>query len=130
MASTGVFVKEGRLYAGQAAMLAASEQAWWPLWRETQAPCWSRVVPPRRAPGWEIRRFEALELQRVVCSMARSKAPGHDGWGVGRMRQWPLAVWVCIVELFRAVEAAGRWPEALRGGVICLLPKRECRPPR
>ena len=39
------------------------------------------------------------------------------------MRQWPLAVWACIAELFRAVEAAGRWPEALRGGVICLLPK-------
>ena len=39
------------------------------------------------------------------------------------MWQWPLAVWACIAELFRAVEAAGRWPEALRGGVICLLPK-------
>ena len=23
---------------------------------------------------------------------------GHDGWSVGRMRQWPLAVWSCIVE--------------------------------
>ncbi len=39
------------------------------------------------------------------------------------MRQWPLAVWSCIAQLFRSVEAAGRWPAALRGGVICLLPK-------
>jgi hypothetical protein len=39
------------------------------------------------------------------------------------MRQWPLAAWQCVVALFRAVEAAGRWPDALRGGVTCLLPK-------
>ena len=39
------------------------------------------------------------------------------------MRQWPLAAWQCVAALFRAVEAAGRWPDALRGGVICLLPK-------
>ena len=39
------------------------------------------------------------------------------------MRQWPLAVWACVVELYEAVEATGRWPEALRGGVICLIPK-------
>ena len=32
-------------------------------------------------------------------------------------------VWACLVELYKAVEATGRWPEALRGGVICLLPK-------
>ncbi len=38
------------------------------------------------------------------------------------MRQWPAAVWVCITDLFKAMAAVGRWPEALRGGVICLLP--------
>jgi hypothetical protein len=53
--------------------------------------------------------------------MARTKAPGQDGWSVGRMRQWPLAVWSCIVDLFRAVEATSEWPAALQGGVICLL---------
>ena len=59
----------------------------------------------------------------MVEAMSHTKAPGHDGWAVGRMRQWPLAVWVCVAELFRIVEVAGRWPAALRGGVICLLPK-------
>jgi hypothetical protein len=39
------------------------------------------------------------------------------------MRQWPLAVCRCIVTLFKAVELAGKWPEGLLGGIICLLPK-------
>jgi hypothetical protein len=39
------------------------------------------------------------------------------------MRQWPVAVWHLIAILFEVVEAAGRWPAALRGGVVCLLPK-------
>ena len=121
--STGVFVKEGRLYAGQAALLEASEQAWWPLWRQPEAPWWPRVEKPKAAQGWEVIGIEAEDLMRVVQGMARSKAPGHDGWGVGRLRQWPLAVWTCVVGLFEAVETTGRWPEALRGGVICLLPK-------
>ena len=121
--SMGLHLKEGRFFAGQAALLHASEEAWWPLWQQTQGPCWARVAPPRRLPGWRTRDFEAEELQRVVFGMSCSKAPGHDGWTVARMRQWPLAVWSCIVRLFKLVEKLGRWPAALRGGVICLLPK-------
>ena len=97
--------------------------AWWPLGQQHQEPCWSRVVPPRRAPGWCVSGFSAEELQRAVLAMSCAKAPGHDGWAVGRMRQWPLAVWGCVAELFKVVETFGRWPAALRGGVICLLPK-------
>jgi len=123
MQSTGIYLKEGRFFAGQAALLAASEDAWWPLWQQHQDPCWSRVVPPRRAPGWCVSGFSAEELQRLVLAMSCAKAPGHDGWAVGRMRQWPLAVWGCVAELFKVVETFRRWPAALRGGVICLLPK-------
>ena len=123
MQSTGIYLKEGRFFAGQASLLTASEDAWWPLWQQHQEPCWSRVVPPRRVPGWVVGGFSAEELQRVVLAMSCAKAPGHDGWAVGRMRQWPLAVWGCVAELFKVVETFGRWPAALRGGVICLLPK-------
>ena len=123
MQSTGIYLKEGRFFAGQAALLAASEDAWWPLWQQHQEPCWSRVVPPKRAPGWCVSGFSAEELRRVVLAMSCAKAPGHDGWAVGRMRQWPLAAWGCVAELFKVVETFGRWPAALRGGVICLLPK-------
>ena len=121
--SSGIFLKEGRLCAGQRALLEASELAWWPVWRPGTRPNWSRVVPPKAAASWDMLDFEAAALQRQVETMCRTKAPGHDGWSVGRMRQWPLAVWRCVVTLFKAVELAGRWPEALRGGVICLLPK-------
>jgi hypothetical protein len=79
MQSTGIFVKDGRLFAGQSALLLASELAWWPLWQQDQGPCWARVVPPRAAPGWAVRRFEAEDLRRVVLAMSCSKAPGHDG---------------------------------------------------
>jgi hypothetical protein len=51
------------------------------------------------------------------------KAPGGDGWSLKRMRQWPQAVWRAIATLIRTVESVGRWPEALRGGIICLTPK-------
>ena len=121
--SSGIFLKEGRLFAGQRALLEASEQAWWPLWRPSTKPTWSRVVPPRAAAAWEPADFEAWALMRLVKTMCCAKAPGHDGWSVGRMRQWPLVVWQFAVALFKVVEHTGRWPEALRGGVICLLPK-------
>jgi hypothetical protein len=123
MQSTGILTKGEQLFVGQKALLAACELAWWPLWQQPQGPRWERVVPPRPAPGWEVKPLEAEQLQRLIQVMAKGKAPGHDGWTVGRMRQWPLAAWSCIAQLFRAVETAGRWPAALRGGVICLLPK-------
>ena len=123
MQSTGILTKGEQLFVGQKALLAACELAWWPLWQQPQGPRWERVVPPRPAPGWEVKPLEAEQLQRLIQIMAKGKAPGHDGWAVGHMRQWPLAAWPCIAQLFRAVETAGRWPAALRGGVICLLPK-------
>ena len=39
------------------------------------------------------------------------------------MRQWPDATWEAIAAFFQLVEETGKWPEALRGGLICLLPK-------
>ena len=36
--SSGVFLKDGRLYAGQRALPEAIEQAWWPLWRPSIGP--------------------------------------------------------------------------------------------
>ena len=39
MQSTCIHLKEGRFFASQAAMLTASEDAWWPLWQQHQEPC-------------------------------------------------------------------------------------------
>ena len=46
--STGVFLKDGRLYAGQRALLEASEAAWWPLWRPSTGPKLESGGPPPR----------------------------------------------------------------------------------
>ena len=73
--SSGIFLKEGRLFAGQRALLEASEQAWWPLWRPSTKPTWSRVVPPRAAAAWEPADFEAGALMRLVKTMCCAKAP-------------------------------------------------------
>jgi hypothetical protein len=51
MQSTGIFTKQGRLCAGQKALLEASEQAWWPLWQQLEGPRWERVAKPRLAEG-------------------------------------------------------------------------------
>jgi hypothetical protein len=121
--STGVIVRENGLYAGQKALLIASEEAWWPIWMSTEEPNWARVNPPRATARWRPRRFSGRELHNLICVISIAKAAGHDGWQTRRMRQWPVAVWHLIAILFEVVEAAGRWPAALRGGVVCLLPK-------
>jgi hypothetical protein len=121
--STGVVVREDGLYAGQNALLMASEEAWWPIWQSTDEPRWERVNQPKATGGWQPRSFNGRELQQLIWATSAGKAAGHDGWQVKRMRQWPIAVWHLVTILFAAVEAAGRWPTALRGGVVCLLPK-------
>jgi hypothetical protein len=111
------------LYAGQKALLAASEAAWWPLWQNPRAPKLDRVNSPRKAAGGRPQPFTGHELWDLCWLVAPGKAPGHDGWQVRRMRQWPLAVWELVAQLLAAVEEAGCWPRQLRQGVVCLLPK-------
>ena len=77
--STGIVVLPGGLYAGQKALLAASEAAWWPLWQNSQAPKWDRVLAPRRTACWQQVPVQGEELWWLCWSMAPSKAPGHDG---------------------------------------------------
>jgi hypothetical protein len=50
--SMGVHLKEGRFFAGQAALLLASKEAWRPLWQQAQLFGWAWVIPPTRMPGW------------------------------------------------------------------------------
>ena len=121
--STGIVVRADGLFAGQKALLAASEEAWWPLWQNPAPPKWERVNPPRATAGWQPQAFSGDELWGLIWALGAGKAPGHDGWQVRRMRQWPVSVWHCLAILFKAVEEAGRWPTSLRGGVVCLLPK-------
>ena len=121
--STGIVVQDGKLYAGQKALLEASEAAWWPLWQNPQAPRWERVNRPRKTGGWRPQPFAGQELWRLCWAAAPGKAPGHDGWQVRRMRQWPLVAWELVAQLLAAVEEAGCWPRQLRQGVVCLSPK-------
>jgi hypothetical protein len=121
--STGIIVRADGLFAGQKALLAASEDAWWPLWQNPAPPRWERVNPPKATAGWQPQPFNGEELWGLIWAISASKAPGHDGWQARRMRQWPISVWHCIAILFKAIEVAGHWPSALRGGVVCLLPK-------
>ena len=64
--STGILTKGEQLFVGQKALLAACELAWWPLWQQPQGPRWERVVPPRPAPGWEVKPLEAEQLQKLI----------------------------------------------------------------
>ena len=57
--STGVVVRADGLFAGQKALLAASEEAWWPLWQNPAPPKWERINPPRATAGWQPQAFNA-----------------------------------------------------------------------
>ncbi len=114
--STGILVQPGGLYAGQKALLAASEAAWWPLWRNPQAPKWERVNQPRATAGWRPEPFNGEELWWRIFATSASKSPGRDGWQARRMRQWPLSVWMCISSLFGVIEHVGRWPLQRQSG--------------
>ena len=43
MQSTGIIVRQDGLYAGQKALLMASEEAWWPIWQSAELPTWARA---------------------------------------------------------------------------------------
>ena len=69
MQSTGIFAKNGGFYAGQRALLEASEEAWWPLWQQPVGPRWERVEQPKVTNGWKVEPFTAAELQQTVGIM-------------------------------------------------------------
>ncbi len=113
---------EGEIFAGKHALLRASEEAWWPLWQP--------VFPEPRVradfefyPALPIQALTGRQLEAVAWGAAQGKAPGKDGWTLRRMRQWPTAVWNEVAKLLAVIETVGHWPEALRSGTICLLPK-------
>jgi hypothetical protein len=84
--STGILVQDGKLYAGQRALLEASEAAWRPVWQNPRAPKWERVNSPRRTEGWKPEAFTGWELWHRCWAMAPDKAPSQDGWTSRRMR--------------------------------------------
>ncbi len=86
--STGIVVRADGLFTGQ----KASPGAWWPLWQNPTPPQWGRVNPPRATAGWQPQPFNCEELWGLVWAIGASKATGHDGWQVRRMRQWPVSI--------------------------------------
>ena len=91
-----------------------------------------RAIAALSATGMQpaVQPLTGGRLANVAWQSAPGKAPGADGWSVKRMRQWPDGVWSAIVTLISAVEHLGRWPEALRGRIICLTPKGGCKSAR
>ena len=113
---------DGEVLTGKAALLQASENAWWPLWQP--GPRGQAREPEfRHYPALPLRALEGTRLEQAAWRCSESKAPGMDGWTLKRMKQWPSAVWRAVADMLQVVEISGRWPAALKGGLICLLPK-------
>ena len=118
---------EGQAFAGKAALLHASEAAWWPLWRPVGQGA-TRAAGFQQFDTLAVQPLSARKLANVAWQSAPGKAPGGDGWSLKRMRQWPDGVWRAMATLISTVEHLGRWLEALTGGIICLTPKGGCKP--
>ena len=113
---------EGHVFTGNAALLYSGEAAWWPLWRPEDRGS-TRAANFAKHETLPVQPMTGKRLSDVAWQSAVGKAPGGDGWSLKRMRQWPQAVWRAMATLIRTVESIGGWPEALRGGIICLTPK-------
>ena len=118
---------EGHIFAGKAALLHSSEAAWWPLWRPAEQRA-TRAASFTRHETLPVQPITGRRLANVAWQSAPGKAAGGDGWSLKRMRQWPDGVWRAMATLISTVEHLGRWPEALRGGIICLTPKGGYKP--
>ena len=73
-------------------------------------------------------------VRAVLQGMAKSKAPGLNGWTVAELRLIPPELLEWIAELFETVKRTGQWPAALSQPEGLLLPKpgdggpMDCRP--
>ena len=74
--STGIVVRADGLFAGRKALLAASEEAWWPLWQNPTPPKWDRVNPPRATKGWQPQAFSGDELWGLIWPLEQAILQG------------------------------------------------------
>ncbi len=110
------------MLAGEAALIRAVDQAWWPLWK----PGVDRRTRParfRRLGGGQLPALSAVMLSSACREIGLDKAPGEDGWTARCMDAWSSKAWDIVCSLLQLVEKTGRWPASLAGGPVCLLPK-------
>ena len=75
------------------------EAAWWAFWErpaaadELQAA--DDLMGPLRQLGHypDRHQLSPAKLRSVAHGVAKSKAPGPDGWSAGHMRHWTATVW-------------------------------------
>ena len=121
---TDLVIKEdGSADGGKAALVKATEEVWWKLWGRTEGTFLDEVQGFHCGRQMELRPIRGGALKKAVKGISSNKAPGFDGWTIKRMKQWPEGCWKKLSELYHAVEKTGRWPQELRKGIICLLPK-------
>ncbi len=114
--------EHGNMFAGEAGLVRAVEQAWWPLWKPADG---ARTRPPKFGRlGDGALPDRSVGLLKAACrETGLDKAPGEDGWTARHMSEWSGEAWEGVRRLLVLVEQTGRWPRGLQGVVVCLLPK-------
>ena len=69
---------EGQVFAGKAALLHASEAAWWPLWRPVGQGA-TRAAGFQHYDTLAVQPLSARRLAKAAWQRAPGKAPGADG---------------------------------------------------
>ena len=93
---------------------------------------WTKIWCPGSGPApWQHRRpdvcdlplLRGVDLHDIARRLRSGSAGGADGWRAAEIRALPLAFWDRMAQLLHACERLGRWPTALRIGIVSLLPK-------
>ena len=71
----------------------------------------------------DFRNLCTDDLREALRRMDSKQQGGADGWRVAELKRLPSGFLDLLVELFTAVERAGRWPGALLEAVVSLIPK-------
>ena len=121
-------VDPGTRSPGPQGCIEAMDDFWWGLWGRPAADeyhtdrwfghLWALPRPPPPAP------LTAQRLDSALRGWSSRKAPGVDGLRTRDLKDLPLEALTVLADFFTLVEAANRWPAALRDAIVAMLPKK------
>eukprot|EP01064_Diplonema_japonicum_P010328 TRINITY_DN175_c0_g1_i5.p1 TRINITY_DN175_c0_g1~~TRINITY_DN175_c0_g1_i5.p1 ORF type:complete len:1917 (+),score=407.73 TRINITY_DN175_c0_g1_i5:183-5933(+) len=124
-------VKEGMvLFASPGLIDSVMRKAWKTVFAKYESRPEPLYAPFKAKYSKFVQRHEmertqltGARLREVLRKKSKKSAAGIDGWRMLELRKLPESVLDAWAMLFHAIEATGRWPEAMKTALVTLVPK-------